>query len=348
MASGRPAKPGNPVFERESEVVHTAPRFRHLLVGSGLLLASCSAPSTTAEGPSSFTPDPEWPADLPATWVFGPGTGIYVDDADHAWILHRPERVTEEDIAAARAAGAPCCEIAPPLIELDPDGRIVATYGSIEQTDRWPYFPHGVFLDHQDFLWVGNAPHHTVMKLTRTGEPVFTIGTFDQTGGSHDSTLLGGAADFWVDPTTNELYVADGYDNRRIAVFDAATGAFLRQWGAYGSEPDDAFVFDPETDTLPPQFELVHGITGSTDGLLYVADATTSRIQVFRTDGTFVQERSIDGRSLPARITDVALSPDPEQQWLYVADGRDDKVWILRRADLEIVGQFGELRVGLG
>lgn len=321
------------------------------LLLSCLVGAACSAdappeggeaPVTAMASPPEFTPDEGWPADLPEHWVIGPGTGLYVDDRDHVWILHRPERITEEDMAAVIAArDVPnCCEPAPPLIELDPSGHVVATYGSIEQVDDWPYFPHGVFVDHNDFVWVGNAPHHTIMKFTRDGEHLLTIGAFDQTGGSFDQQLLGGAADYWVSPATNELFVADGYDNRRIAVFDAETGDFIRQWGAYGNEPDDAFEHDPSV-PLPAQFNLVHGLTGSRDGLLYVADATSSRVQVYQLDGTFVAETTIDGRSLPARITDVALSPDPDQTWLYVADGRDDMIWTLRRSDLAIMGSYG-------
>jgi DNA-binding beta-propeller fold protein YncE len=313
---------------------------------------ACSSEEPTSTALPAFTADPSWPADIPSHWVFGPGTGIYVDADDHVWLLHRPERITDEDMMAAAASGDPdCCEKAPPLIEVDPDGSIVATYGTIDRSENWPYFPHGVFVDHNDFVWVGNAPHHTIMKFTRSGEHQFTIGTFDQTAGSHSTDLLGGAADFWVNPSTNELFVADGYDNRRIAVFDAESGSFLRQWGAYGRTPDDEYTFDSASAGMPPlpeQFDLVHGLTGSSDGLLYVADATASRIQVFEFDGTFVRETSIDGRMLPARITDVALSTDPGQEWLYVSDGRDDKVWILRRADLTIVGQFGRTGSGWG
>ena len=320
-------------------------RFRFTLACAALVGTACTPATQDDAGTASvpvFVADTTWPADLPPHWVFGPGTGIHVDDRDHAWLLHRPERITDEDMQAARDPTIPgCCEKAPPLLEIGPDGSLLATYGSIERSEDWPYFPHGVFVDHADFLWVGNAPHHTIMKLTQEGGHLFTIGEFDRTGGSYDPDLLGGAADFWVDPETDELFVADGYVNRRIVVFDAEDGSFLRQWGAYGSQPNDDFVFDSTATDLPPQFNLVHGITGADDGLVYVADATTSRLQVFTKDGTFVDETSIDGRSLPARITGVALSRDPTQRWLYVADGRDDKVWILRRADLAVVGEFG-------
>jgi len=289
----------------------------------------------------TFETDPDWPVDLPANWVFGPGTGIYVDARDHVWILHRPERITPEDMAAVVRPGVTdCCVPAPPLIELDPSGRMVQSLGSIEKVDDWPYFPHSVFVDHNDFVWVGAAPHHIIMKFTRDGRYQFTIGEFDRTGGSADTSLLGGAADMWVDPETNELFVADGYENRRVVVFDAATGTYLRHWGAYGERPDDAYEY-AGTDGIERQFQLAHGLAGSKDGLIYLADATNSRIQVFRRNGEFVREASMDNRPISARITDVAFSEDPEQQFLYVADGRDDKVWILRRADLEVLGQFG-------
>jgi len=321
---------------------------RRVVVLTTVLIAACGRSSdSVTEAPPTFVPDPEWPADLPPHWVLGPGTGIYVDARDHVWLLHRPERIEDADMAAAWDPTVEgCCEKAPPLIELDAEGRVVATYGSIDRVEDWPYFPHGVFVDHLDHVWVGNAPHHTIMKFTRDGAHLLTIGTFDETAGSHHSELLGGAADYWIDPATNDLFVADGYENRRILVLDAESGAFRRQWGAYGEQPDDGYVHGDLV--LPPQFDLVHGLTGSRDGLLYVADATTSRIQVFELDGTFVREASIDGRSLPARITDVALSPDPSQRWLYVADGRDDKVWILRRSDLSVVGSFGQSGSGWG
>lgn len=325
-----------------------SPRLCVVVALTVVSMTACSqSPDTVTEVPPTFVPDPEWPTNFPAHWVLGPGTGIYVDARDHVWVLHRPERIENADMQAAWDPTIEgCCEKAPPLIELDPTGRVVATYGSIDRVEDWPYFPHGVFVDHLDNVWVGNAPHHTIMKFTRDGNHLLTIGSFDETGGSHDSALLGGAADYWVNPATNELFVADGYDNRRILVIDAVTGDYLRQWGAYGQRPDDDYVYDGAV--LPPQFNLVHGLTGSRDGLLYIADATTSRIQVFELDGTFVREASIDGRSLPARITDVALSPDPAQRWLYVADGRDDKVWILRRADLSIIGSFGQSGSGWG
>jgi DNA-binding beta-propeller fold protein YncE len=296
-----------------------------------------------------FEPATDWPGPLPAHWVIGPGTGIHVDSRDHVWILHRPERISEEDMEAAYDPSIPdCCVPAPPLIELDPDGNMVQAFGSIEPSEDWPLMPHGVFVDHNDFVWVATSIHHQVMKFTRDGEHLMTIGDFDEVGGSNDPSLLGGSADIHVDPDTNELFVADGYANRRVIVFDGETGEYLRHWGAYGERPDDEVEAVRPVEGEPParQFNLPHGVTGSRDGLIYVADRTNSRVQVFRRDGEFVQERVV--RAGAAGAFDVALSPDPAQEYLYVADGQEHRIWVLRRDDLEILDQFGREGTGPG
>jgi hypothetical protein len=324
-----------------------------------LVLASCSPAPDASEAPAAAAATPPrlqgvtgWPADLPAHWVLGPGTGVYVDGRDHVWLLHRPERITDEDMAAVKAARASvpdCCVKAPPLIEVDPEGKIVRTLGSIEKSNDWPYFPHSVFLDHEGFLWIASQPHHALMKLTGDAKPVFTIGEFDRQGTSADSALLGGPADMWVDPEANELFVADGYQNRRVAVFDAATGKYVRGWGAYGQPPDDAYQYDSTSTEPPKQFNLIHGINAAKDGLLYVADASNSRVQAFRKNGEFVGEVVIDpANKAGGRMTDVAFSADPEQRFLYVADGTQHKLWIVNRSDLTVVGEFGGPGTGPG
>jgi DNA-binding beta-propeller fold protein YncE len=319
-------------------------------LGLLLVLVSCS-PARDASEADTSEPVPQlsaatgWPADLPAHWVLGPGTGIYVDARDHVWLLHRPERITDEDMAAVKAARTSvpdCCVKAPPLIEVDPEGRIVRTLGSIERTTDWPYFPHGVFVDHEGFLWIASQPHHALMKLTADAKPVLTIGEFDRQGTSADSALLGGPADMWVDPATNELFVADGYQNRRVAVFDAGTGKYLRSWGAYGQPPDDAYQFDSTSAEPPRQFNVIHGLNVAKDGMVYVADASNGRVQAFRKSGEFVAEVVIDPEhAAGGRMTDLAFSADPEQRFVYVADGTEHKLWIVSRSDLKVVGEFG-------
>jgi hypothetical protein len=308
--------------------------------------------ATAAQAIPAFESDMNWPRNLPDEWLLGPGTGIYVDSRDHVWLLQRPERVTPEDFVAARERRAPgcCANTAPPLIEVDPEGNIVQSWAGLGEQAEWPIMPHGIFVDHNDFVWVGTSIHHQVMKFTRGGEHLLTIGEFDQVGGSNSPSLLGGAADFFVDPERNEIYIADGYENRRVIVYDAATGEYRRHWGAYGNEPVDEVevVRGPREPGSPPPafFNLVHGIDGTRDGMVYVADRTNSRIQVFTRDGEYLAEKVL--REGAGAAFDVAFSNDPDQTFMYVADGSEHRIWVLRRSDLEIVGEFGSEGTGPG
>jgi len=182
------------------------------------------------------------------------------------------------------------------------------------------------------------------MKFTREGKHLLTLGEYEKTAGSADTHLLGGPSGIWVDPKSNEVFISDGYRNRRIIVFDI-NGKYLRHWGAYGKVPDDTAKFDPKammSGELPTQFSTPHGITGSNDGKIYVADRRGNRVQVFDHQGKFLAEKVIAPATLSSGSAFVpVLSPDAQQTWLYVADGTNHKVWILRRSDLEIVGEFG-------
>ena len=180
------------------------------------------------------------------------------------------------------------------MVEFDPSGKVVGSFGDGSQdVSLWPRNPHGIFVDHNNFVWVGTHMHHRVMKFTREGKHVLTIGVMDKNAGSNDTTLLGGPAGIWVDPKTNEAFIADGYRNRRVIVFDAATGQYKRHWGAYGKPPDD--TQKPANDPNVPntQFSTVHGIIGSRDGMIYVADRRGNRIQVFDQSGKFIREKII-------------------------------------------------------
>ena len=303
----------------------------------------------------------------------GSVTGVFVDSKQHVWVTHLPETLTEEELyeepwnvvtppAAAGRGGAPaapaaakekpmqigtCCKAAPPVLEFDQAGKLVQGWGqgSYDDMTSWPREPHGIFVDHQDNVWVGSFNRHRVMKFTRDGKLLLTIGQYEKTNGSADTTLLGGPSGIWVDPKTNEAFISDGYRNRRIIVFDGATGKYLRHWGAYGNVPDDTDKFDPKSmvsGALPKQFSTPHGITGSKDGKIYVADRRGNRVQVFDQQGKFLAEKVIAPATLSSGSAFVpVLSVDPQQQWLYMADGTNHKVWILRRSDLEIVGEFG-------
>lgn len=307
-----------------------------------------AAPGSSDE-PPVFRVDASWPQELPNNWILGPITSVFVDARDHVWITHLPETLTPEEAAAVQDPPiGECCVPAPVVIELDPAGAVVQAWGdpATQDVSVFPRNAHGLFVDHDEHVWIGTYRHHRVMKFTRSGEHLATLGEYDETGGSDDAVLLGGPAGVWVDPETNEVFVADGYRNRRVVVFDGETGEYIRHWGAYGEPPDDEAEYDYAARTAesppPPQFSTVHGLVGSADGLIYVADRRGNRIQVFRQDGAFVTEKTVAPLTRASGSAFVvALSPDEEQRWLYLADGTNHKVWVLRRSELEIVGAFG-------
>jgi DNA-binding beta-propeller fold protein YncE len=334
------------------------PRVRTVLLSA--FVVSALVASISAQQPPSFKVDPSWPLDMPNHWIMGAVTGVFVDAKQHVWVTHLPETLTEEELYEEpwKVAGldpakprpvqlGTCCKAAPPVLEFDQQGKLVQGWGqgSFADFTDWPREPHGIFVDHLDNVWVGSYNRHRVMKFTRDGKHLMTIGQYEKTNGSADTTLLGGPSGIWVDPATNEAYISDGYRNRRVIVFDGATGKYLRHWGAYGNVPDDTERFDPKTmvsGALPKQFSTPHGITGSKDGKIYVADRRGNRIQVFDHQGKFLAEKVIAPATLSSGSAFVpVLSPDAQQQWLYVADGTNHKVWILRRSTLEIVGEFG-------
>ena len=301
-----------------------------------------------SDGPPVFRVDASWPREMPNKWIMGAVTAVFVDSRDHVWVAHLPETLTPEETSAVQDPPiGTCCAPAPSVIEFDADGAVVQGWGdSSQDVSEYPRNPHGLFVDHNDFVWVGTYRHHRVMKFTRSGELVMTLGEYDVNGGSDDPRLLGGPAGIWVDPESNEVFIADGYANRRVVVFDGETGDYLRHWGAYGEAPDDEYRYDyagrGEEDAPPGQFSTVHGVIGSRDGLIYVADRRGNRIQVFRQSGEYVAEKTIAPLTLASGSAFVlALSPDPDQRWLYLADGTNHKVWTLRREDLEVVGEFG-------
>jgi DNA-binding beta-propeller fold protein YncE len=169
------------------------------------------------------------------------------------------------------------------------------------------------------------------------------IGKPGKSEGSNSKTQLGRPAHMEVDAAANELYVADGYGNRRVVVFDSKTGAYKRHWGAYGAVPsDDKMPAYKPSATAPKQFGNVHCVHQSRDNLLYVCDRTNDRVQVFRKDGTFVSEFFIEPQTLGSGSAfDIAFSPDPRQLYLYVADGSNGEVHIVSRADGKRLASFG-------
>ncbi|MFI5228568.1 MAG: hypothetical protein ACHQWU_05840 [Gemmatimonadales bacterium] len=161
--------------------------------------------------------------------------------------------------------------------------------------------------------------------------------------GSTAMDAFGGADGVSFDMKTNEAFVADGCRNHRVAVVDLTTGAIKRVWGAYGDKPDDAAVSPYRAGESPRQFSAVTCAKRSSDGLVYVCDRGNDRIQIFRENGTFVNEKSIAPSTLGVgSVWDVAFSRDPQQKYLYVADGMNARVYVLDRQTLDVLTSFGD------
>lgn len=318
--------------------------------------------SRAAPRAPAFQVDPFWPRELPNNWIIGQVSGVAVGPDDHVWVLHRPRTLTAREAGAAqRPPISECCIPAPSVIEFDQAGAVVGAWGGPRTAagDSVPYWPrteHGLHVDAAGNVWIASSGggDHVVLKFDREGRLLLQIGRRGETGGSNDTLRLGQPTAVAVDVAANEVFVADGYRNRRIIVFDATTGAYKRHWGAYGRPPVDgdsvrydpavASMWPPSYDTAraPQQFHTVHGVRLSRDGLVYVADRVNNRIQVFHKDGRFVREAFV-ARATRAMgsVWDVALSRDSLETYLLVPDGTNQKVWILRRDDLRVVGTIG-------
>jgi DNA-binding beta-propeller fold protein YncE len=316
------------------------------LTGAGVVLSAVvSLPAAQAppvRDVPKFQVDSAWPT-IPNGWMLGIVSSVAVDAQDHVWVLQRPRTLEPDE--AARAA--------PPVLEFDADGRFVQGWGGPAAGYNWPASEHGIFVDHKGFVWLaGQGDTDQVLKFTRDGTFVMRIGRPGESRGNRDTRNLSQPADVWVHPPTNELFVADGYGNRRVIVFDADTGAFKRMWGAFGNEPTDG-VSDPAlVDALvgpgPPQFvPPVHAVRVSNDGLVYVSDRGGKRVQVFTLGGQFVTQvfvgrecRAPDcGNGTTAAAT--SFSPDPAQRFLYVGNRSQARVMVLDRRTLETLDTFG-------
>lgn len=301
----------------------------------------------TVEAPR-FEVDPAWPKPLPNGWQIGMTIGVGVDARDHVWIVHRQNTLAATEIGADQNPPAgTCCKAAPPILEFDTDGTMLRAWGGPGQGYEWPQSNHGIFIDYKGVVWIaGNeGPDAQVLKFTPDGKFVAQFGHSGQGKGSNDTENFGRPAKIFVDPKANEAYIADGYLNKRVAVIDADTGVFKRYWGAYGNKPDDTRLpaYTPG-ETPAQQFRgPVHCSDLSVDNLLYVCDRQNDRLQVFTREGKFVKEVFIATRTLgDGAVWDVAFSRDPQQKYLYIADGKNERVYILMRDTLEMLSSFGD------
>ena len=296
-----------------------------------------------------FEVDPFWPKPLPNHWLLGSAVGVGVDSRDHVFVIHRQTSFNErtEIGAATDPPTGECCLPAPNILEFDPDGNLVGHWGGPGEGYTWPSSNHGITIDPKDNVWIGGNGQgdSQVLKFTRDGRFLLQIGMPGMDPDSRSSHHFGRVAKISFDATGDEAYLADGYRNKRVAVIDADTGELKRFWGAYGNEPDDADLgpYDPDAPPAQQFRNPVHCAEPSNDGLIYVCDRPNNRIQVFNKDGSFVNEVFIAPRTLGDGSTwDIAFSRDPDQTYMYLADGKNMKVYIIERATLEVLTSFGD------
>ncbi|MEY3701226.1 MAG: hypothetical protein RI891_518 [Gemmatimonadota bacterium] len=321
-----------------------------LAVGQSRLVASLAQPAVQAP---VFEVDPFWPKPLPNGWVLGSTIGVGVDARDHVYIIHRGGATLNARTEAGYALVGPCCTAAPPVLEFDPEGNLVNAWGGPGQGYTWPGSNHGISIDPMGNVWIGgngsrdsvNAADSHILKFTRDGRFLQQIGVPGRATDSRSMDAFGRVAKVAFDPSQNEVYVADGYGNKRVAVLDMATGRIKRFWGAYGNVPSDSNFgpYDPDKPLIPQFRNPVHCAEPSVDGLIYVCDRPNNRIQVFRRDGTFVKEVRVAPRTRgDGAVWDIAFSRDAQQKYLYLADGKNERIYVMDRQTLEILTMFGD------
>jgi NHL repeat len=315
-----------------------------MVAGAGMPAAAQTPAAPAARSLPMFEVDPAWPK-IPAKWKVGDASSFAVDAQDNVWLLHRPRTLKPDQAAMA----------APPVMVFDPAGNNIKSWGGAGSGFEWPEREHGIHIDYKGFVWIGGNSCPTnglpglkpvaddqLLKFTQDGKLVMQIGHSNQSKGNADTANLHRPADVWVHQQSNELYVADGYGNHRVIVFDADTGAFKRMWGAFGNKPmddDHCEIVSPKSfpDAQgPANLSVVHSVrVANADGTVYVADRENRRVQTFLPDGTFVKQLIRTGTPFARNL---AFSPDREQQFLYV--GGDKGLVVVDRKTLEVIGNI--------
>ena len=315
-------------------------------IGQAALQNKAEAQRTNVQAPM-FEVDPFWPK--PFNGLLGMTIGVWVDEQDYVWIIHRSSATlhNNEKGAELNPPIAECCRGAPPVLAFDPEGNLVKSWGGPGPGYEWPQSNHGIHIDYKGNVWIGGNGEKDahILKFTKDGKFLMQVGGLGKNAGSNDLENFGRVAKIWVDPKTNEAYIADGYLNKRVAVIDADTGKMKRYWGAYGNRPDDTKLgnYDPKAPPAQQFRNPVHCVERSNDGLIYVCDRANDRVQVFRPDGTFVKEAFFAKNTLGSGSAwDIAFSRDPEQRFIFLADGQNNRVRIIVRETLEEVTAFGD------
>jgi hypothetical protein len=322
-----------------------------LALGQGLLQRVAAAQGQNTVQAPKFEVDPTFPKPLPNGWYQGQMIGVWVDARDHIWVVHRPAALDAfEGAASQNPPAGECCKLSPPILEFDQSGALLRSWGGEDGPGfQWPDSNHGLNIDNKGNVWIGGngGTDGHILKFTQDGKFVLQVGKKGVTRDSLAQDHFYQVAKTFFYAKANEVFVADGYGNKRVAVVDAETGKMKRFWGAYGKPPDDkaALAQGPYDPTAVYQHFRgpVHCADVSVDDLVYVCDRTSNRLQVFKPDGTFIREvyTQRDSRS-DGSVWDIAFSRDPQQRFLYIADGRNQKIRIFDRQSLTELTTFGK------
>ncbi len=295
-----------------------------------------------------FKVDPSWPKELPNNWIMGQVGGMAVDRHDHIWVLQRPSLDTVDELGAAQTPPwSQCCFAAPPVLVFDTQGNLLQSWGGPGEGFDWPKREHGIYVDRDDNVWISGADpsDRHLLKFKNDGHFLMQIGHPSADPPDNLRTdILGRPAGIEVDSEAHEVYIADGYMNKRVIIYDSDKGTFKRLWGAYGNPPNDADpgAYNP---AAPPDQQFrnpVHCVHISRDGFVYVCDRVNDRMQVFTKQGKFVKEFFVRPQTLGiGSVWQFAFSTDENQNFLLVADGENNVIWTVRRDDGTVVGQTG-------
>ncbi len=319
------------------------------IIQHGLLIAlvamsysAFSQNQSTTKAPQ-YKVDASWPKALPNNWILGQVAGVATDKNDHVWIIHRPLTITDDEKGATlNPKRSKCCIPAPPVLEFDKNGNLIQAWGGAGDGYNWPKNEHGIYIDPNGNVWVGgnDQTDHMILKFTKQGKFLLQIGSPGTSLGSNDATQLGRPAHMNVDPVANEVYVADGYLNKRVIVFDSNTGAYKRHWGAYGNPPSDEKMsnFNPTSTQFA---NPVHCVRLMKDNTLFVCDRANNRIQVFEKNGKFIREMAFETETRGSGSVWDLIPSDASEKYILIADGTNNEVTVLARATGQKVGSFG-------
>ncbi len=318
-----------------------------LTVGIGLFVHSTAGRAAGSDVPK-FKVDPAWPKELPNNWIMGQVGGMAVDRHDNIWVLQRPGTDTVDELGASLTPPrSMCCMTTPPVLEFDTQGNLLQSWGGPGEGFDWPKTEHGIYVDKDDNVWIGaNGPaDRHILKFKNDGHFLMQIGhPSTDPPNSLRTDILGRPAGIEVDADAHEVYIADGYMNRRVIVFDSDKGTFKRLWGAYGNPPNDVDpgAYNPAAPADQQFRNPVHCVHIAKDGMVYVCDRVNDRMQVFTKQGKFVKEFTLKTQTLGmGSVWQFAFSTDEKQQFLFIDDGENNQIWTVRRDDFTVVGQMG-------